>query len=66
MWRGMEPHGKARVEAVRRTDGKLRVESSREPFMSPSGHDPCENLGGGGSMGNNILSVGLLQGERRN
>ena len=56
----MALHGKARVEAVRRTNEKVRVESNREPFMAPSGHDPCEDFGGGGLMGNEIRFVGLV------
>lgn len=33
--------------------------------MAPSRHDPCEDLGGGRSIGNDIFSVGLLQGEHK-
>lgn len=35
MWTGMAPQGNDRVEVVRRTDGKLRVESNRELIWLP-------------------------------
>jgi hypothetical protein len=59
MWRGMASHEMDRVEAIGRTGGKVRVESSREPFMVPSGHNHCEDLGGGGSMDNDIRFFGM-------
>ena len=46
-WRGMAAHGLAHVDLVRWTDRTVMVESSRDPFMAPSGHVPCKALGGG-------------------
>ena len=64
-WRGMALHGKARMNVVGRTNGKVRVESSREPFMDPSGHALGKNIGRGEVIGINIPFVGLLQGKHR-
>ena len=65
MWGGMDLHELAHVECVGWTAKTVMVVSSREPFMAPSGHAPCKDLGGGGLMENDINLASLLQGESR-
>ena len=64
MWRGMAPHEGTHVGAEEGT-GEWRVmESSREPFMAPSGQGPGGNIEDRRvTGGKSILGILLLQGK---
>ena len=65
MWRGMAACGLDHLEPVQWMDQEVMLESSGEPFMSPSGHVTCEDLGGGETEERIIHSVCLSQGACR-
>ena len=58
-WRGMAPHEETRVGAEERIGGGRAMESSREPFMAPSGQGPGGNIGACRVTGGNVI-LGIL------
>ena len=64
MWRGMALHEGTCVSVEGRTGRWRKMESSREPFMAPSGHGLGKNIGGRRVTGG-YISLGslLLQGK---
>ena len=45
MWRGMALHEETHVGVEEGTEGGKVMESSREPFKSPSIQGSCDNIG---------------------
>lgn len=60
-WKGIVPHEKARGNGDGGTVGGPKVESSKEPFMAPSGLDLGENIGSTSVTGKNILFAIMWQ-----
>lgn len=60
-WKGIVPHDLARGNGDERTVGGPKVESSREPFIAPSGLGQGKNIGSTSVTGMNILFVVLWQ-----